>query len=114
MIFIKEYELEPLDTFEIQLFTLQKLCEKYEYAVKEIFNEFYIKTKYESWKIQPTENNKGKIKVFHGNEPGNCPSNYHLQFREHISLDDLIRYINEHERSKYKGEKILFSIHPGR
>ena len=104
--------LNVLNKNEIQLYTLEKLCEPYGYLVKEAFGEFHIYTKFESWKFVPREGSQGKIKLMHGNEPGHAPHDWHLQFHRQIGLEELIRYIHEHEEAKYGCNRIRFTTDP--
>lgn len=103
--------MEP-DSIEIQLYTLEEICKRYGYIVKDYFGEFHIYTKYESWKFTPRENGKGKIRLLHGNEPGKAPRGWHVQFTNYIDMEELVRYIHEHETAKYEGRVERFSCNP--
>lgn len=70
-----------------------------------------IKTRYEKWKFRLTE---GKVTLYHYNNVSRRKSkeyaDYHKQMHRWITMQELVTYINEHERAKYMGEKIRFSV----
>lgn len=102
-------ETLELDTIELQFFVLEELCKQYGYTAKDVFGEFHIYTKFEAWKFTPVSNNNAKTQLMHGNEPGNKPNNWHIQFRDYASLEEIVRYVHEHEAAKYGGKRICFT-----
>lgn len=112
MIFIYTNNLTQTENIEMQFATLQNICKQYGYIAKNLFGEFHILSRYEEWKFVPTKDNKGKLRLLHGNRPGHDPNGYHVQFCEYMDYEEMVRYINEHERAKFLGEHIKFSVHP--
>lgn len=77
-------------------------CKKYGFEAVDLFGDVVIKTKFEQWKFTPTN---GKTTLYHkgciGKNNRHTGNEYHIEFKEYINLENLIRYMYEHESSKY-------------
>ena len=88
---------------------IQKICDEKGFRYKESFNpfEYIIETKFDYWKFIIPKNEVAPKKVMH------CPKfrgDWHRQFAGEFSLEEIFTYIEEHERTKRKGEDINFSL----
>lgn len=98
-----------MKTYEEEIFDeVTKECKKYGYSCQLSFDRIVIISKYEAWYFVPKEH--GFIKLMHGDTLGTKPSRYHKQFCRKLTIEQIIRYIHEHEVAKFEGKKIVFSF----
>lgn len=88
---------------------IQAECKKYGYETEYKFDEVFIKTRFENWKVCV---NKGFTKLSHMNVLQMTQGIYHIQFEKKISATELIRYIHNHETAKYIGKPKLLKEEP--
>lgn len=94
---------------EAEYHKVKEACKKYGYHTYLRFDEIHINTRFESWYFVPQEN--GDVKLMHGNTIGIDPDGWHTQFcRNHMSYDDLIKYLYEHEQGKYTNWNLPFTF----
>ena len=85
-------------------------CKKYGFTCSEEYGFIIITTKFEKWKYKPTN---GKTQLLHANTGmylSSRKSDYHTELREYINEVQLVRYIYEHEVSKYSQNRIIFTV----
>lgn len=91
---------------------VKNACEKHhlQYLIKS--NRIYIMTPYDSWYFDVRY---GKICLMHKSLIENLLSNdgYHVQFKEEISIEDLVTYIREHTDAKYGNNFVNFTVKIG-
>ena len=109
----KKYERKELSPDEIEFEKLKKACEKYGYRATLEFGSFYVKTRFENWKFDPTLN--GKIKLYHKNSimRRNQKNEWHKQFDRHMSYSRLVEYFHEHEQFRYVDSMTPFTFTKG-
>lgn len=86
------------------LILYQKLCFQYGYSVYQMFNRLYIKTRYEQWYIQKSND---WITLYHKNQNDCKKDSYHKQFCKKINDKDTIDYIHNHEIFRFGPAKCL-------
>lgn len=91
----------------MEIILVQNECNKYGFECTDFFGKVLVRTKNERWMFEPTN---GKVTLYHGNSIGKSCSHsnndYHIEFRDFITEEDLVRYMYEHEEGKYYGKKI--------
>ena len=107
------YERKDMTPDEIEFEKLKKACQRYGYKATFEFGTFYIKTKFESWKFEPSLT--GLIRLYHKNSTIhlNQKNEWHRQFKRHMSYNQLVDYLNEHENSRYVDSMTPFTFTKG-
>lgn len=82
---------------------VQFYCQKYKIEYEYKFNAYFIKSKINRWRFDIPNNNHQKIILYHKNlyYCSNSKVEYHVQFSKHISTNNLIKYIYNHDNFKY-------------
>lgn len=88
-------------------------CKEYGYKFECRFGVFYIQSEVEHWRFEPP--GTGKVTLFHkALKPfyNNVlmKKDYHFQFHKMMTMQGLVKYINEHEKSKYTGELVDYTF----
>lgn len=88
-------------------------CKEYGYKFECRFGVFFIQSKFEHWRFEPP--GAGKVTLYHkALKPfyNNTlmKKDYHQQFYRKMSMQGVIKYIYEHDKSKYTGEIISYTF----
>lgn len=85
---------------------VKRLCKELGYNVEEKFGDVYISTRFEKWRFCPEGS---KTKLFHKGKISRG-DDYHGEFTAHITAEQLVTYIKEHEIAKYSPKKTSFTV----